>query len=381
MKRFGFSLLTFLLSVGIATSQVVVEGNRYEIKSDLGETESRALAKEMDRRFELYNGLFRFDPKRLPGKLKVRAFAEKEAYDAYLKTSLGETRENACYLHYSRFDRSELVVLKKDGGFFSHQAFIQFLRAFVPQPPLWIREGFAVVFEPLVYDSGRDSFSFEENLAWLETVKRWGVEAPSLAGILLSDENESINAEKLVPAAWAIASFLLNVDDEEYRRFLYEAFLLLKPELASGDNARLIADRGAVWIDLLRAQTDIESYLKSRRTFAELIEDGRAAYAAKNPKAAEKAFLAAAELKSSHYAPQYYLGLLAYEKKEYEVAEKRYKNALENGADEALCSFALGVNAAAAGKASEAREFLERAKTVAPSRYAVKVDELLVKLR
>lgn len=381
MKRFGLLLSTFLFCAGAAAAQIVVEGSRYEVKSDLGEAESRALAKEMDKRFELYNGLFRFDPKELPGKLKVRLFADKDAFDAYLKTSLGETRENACYLHYSRPERSELVVLNKEGNAFSHQAFVQFLRAFVPQPPLWIREGFAVIFEPLRYDAGRDSFSFEENLGWLETVKKWGKDAPSLAEVLLSDEGDSVSAEKTVPASWAIASFLLNVDDEEYRRFLYESFLLMKRELTASENARVIADRGAVWIDLVRAETDYASYLQSRRTFAELIEDGRAAYAAKNPTAAEKAFMAAAELKSSHYAPQYYLGLLAYEKKAYEVAEKRYRNALENGADEALCFFALGVNAAAAGKASEAREHLERAKTVAPSRYAVKVDELLAKLR
>lgn len=381
MKRFALSIFAFLLMTAAAVSETVVVGERYEVRSDLSESETRALAREMDRRFEVYNGLFRFDPSRLPGKLKVRAFAEKKSFDDYLWTTLGEPREGACYLHYSRPERSELVVFERSGGVFPHQAFIQFLRAFIPQPPIWMREGFAVVFDPLAYDPGRDAFQFEENLAWLETVKKWGEDAPKLESILAADESGGLWAERLVPAAWSLASFLLNSDDEEYRRFLYESFLLLKPELSAAENARVVAARGAAWIDAVRAQTDYESYLRSRRTFAELIEDGRAAYAAKKPEDAEKAFMGAAELKQNHYAPYYYLGLLAYEKKEFGIAEERYKKAMEFGADEALCAFALGVNAAADGRAGQAREYLERAKRVAPSRYAAKVDELLAKLR
>jgi hypothetical protein len=381
MKRFALWLFAFLLPAAAAVSETVVVGQRYEVRADLSESETRALAREMDRRFEVYNGLFRFDPARLAGKLKVRAFANKTDYEEYLWTTLGEPREGACYLHYSRPERSELVVFDRASSIFSHQAFVQFLRAFLPQPPVWMREGFAVVFDPLAYDPGRDSFQFEENLAWLETVKKWGEEAPKLENILAADDSGGLWADRLVPASWSLASFLLNSSDEEYRRFLYEAFLLMKPELSAAENALIVARRGAAWIDPVRAQTDYEAYLRSRRTFAELIDDGRAAYAAKKAEDAEKAFLNASELKPNHYAPYYYLGLLAYEKKEFGAAETMYKKAIEFGADEALCSFALGVNAAADGRSNQAREYLERAKAVAPTRYAAKVDELLAKLR
>jgi len=384
MKRSWIAALALVFAAGFvpeAGAQVLMEGPRYEIRSDLSEADTAALAKELDRRFEVYNGLFRFDPSRLEGKLKVRAFADKDAYEEYLRSTLGETRDDACYLHYSRPERCELVVYRRTGSVFSHQAFIQFLRAFLPQPPLWMREGFAVVFEPLLYNAADDSFSFEENLAWLETVKKWGAEAPSIERVMLSDDAESVSADKLTPASWALASFILNTDGEDYRRFLYESFLLMKSGSSAAETARIVAARGAAWIDPERAQADYDAYIKSRRTFAELVEDGRAAYAAKDPSAAERAFLAAVELRPSHYAPQYYLGLLAYERKDYATAELRYKNALSYGADEALCSFALGVNAAAAARPSDARAFLERAKTVAPSRYAARVDELLSKLR
>ena len=381
MKRFALWIFAFLLLAASAVSETVAVGQRYEVRADLSESETRALAREMDRRFEVYNGLFRFDPARLPGKLKVRAFANKKDYDDYLWTTLGEPREGACYLHYSRPDRSELVVFERGDGIFSHQAFVQFIRAFVPQAPIWMREGFAVVFDPLSYDPGRDAFQFEENLAWLETVKKWGEDAPKLENILVAEEPGGLWTDRLVPAAWSLASFLLNSPDEEYRRFLYESFLLMKPELTAAENSSIVARRGAAWIDPVRAQTDYEAYLRSRRTFAELIDDGRAAYAAKKAEDAEKAFLSAADLKPNHYAPYYYLGLLAYEKKEFGSAETNYKKALEFGADEALCSFALGVNAAADGRSNQAREYLERAKAVAPTRYAAKVDELLAKLR
>ncbi len=380
MRRLGISLLVLLIAVGVA-AQVVVEGNRYVVQTDRDEGAARTLAKELDRRFEIYNGLFRFDPSKLEGKLKVRAFSRKSDYDDYLLSVLGETRSEACYLHYSRPDRCELIVYDKTGSAFSHQAFIQFLRAFVPQPPQWIREGFAVIFEPLRYTPSTDTLSFEENLAWLETVKKWGADAPSIEDVVTADAGGSLAADKATPASWALASFIMNSDGEEYRRFLYESFMLLKSDASAEENAQAVAARGAQWIDMKRAEKDIVSYIESRRTFAELIEDGRAAYAKKDPDAAERAFLAAVELKPSHYAPQYYLGLLAYEKKSYDIAEERYKNALAYGADEALCSFALGVNAAAAAKAEDARTYLERAKTVAPSRYAARVDELLSKLR
>jgi hypothetical protein len=46
----------------------------------------------MDLRFSAYTQLFRFDPTRLDGKLKVRAFEDQADFDAYLTAKLGERR-------------------------------------------------------------------------------------------------------------------------------------------------------------------------------------------------------------------------------------------------------------------------------------------------
>ncbi len=391
MKRLAMAVAILIIAVAFMSAQnadadlATATGVYYEVRSELGAADAQALAQEMDLRFAVFERLFRFDSKRLSGKLKVRAYKNETSFDQYLLTTLGETRDGATYLHYSRPERSELVVVR-DGSAASerakaHQAFVQYIRAFVPNPPAWIREGFAIFFETVAYDPEKKALNYEENLAWLETVKGWKSDAPSIANLLLAEESGAVKLSTLQPASWALVSFLLNADQEDYRRFLYESFMLLDSEAASTTNARVIAERGAAWIDPDTAASEYSAYLASRRTFAELIEDGRAAYAAKDPSAAEKAFLAAAELRPSHYAPHYYLGLLAYEKKDYTVAENHYRSAMTLGADEALVSYALGVNAAADGRGEDAKAFLQKAKASSPDRYAVKVDELLARIR
>jgi tetratricopeptide (TPR) repeat protein len=366
-------------------AQTTVVGEHYEILSSLGEVSSRALAREMDLRFAAYELLFRFDPSTLPGKLKIRAFSDKAAFDAYLQTEIGETREEAAYLHYSDRDRSVLAVFLDGptGRILAHQAFIQYLRAFIPNPPSWMREGFAVYFEGIGYDATKDTLTYEENLDWLETVKGWGAKPPSLASVLLADIEGGATLEqtKLTGASWALVSFLLNADGEAYRRTLYEAFMVLGSDKSAADNALAVVRRAAMWIDPENAQKDCTAYLSTRKTFSELIEEGRTAYAAKEAAKAESIFLSAAETRPTHYAPHYYLGLLAYERKDYALAENHYRTAEQFGADVALVNYALGVNAAADGRKSDALAFLKKAKAAAPARYAEKVDEIISRLK
>jgi tetratricopeptide (TPR) repeat protein len=128
-------------------------------------------------------------------------------------------------------------------------------------------------------------------------------------------------------------------------------------------------------------QEDYLAYLASRKTFAELIEAGQRSYAEGDPPQAEVYFHNALEQKPGHYAPYYYLGLLAYEKQNYNAAEQYYQSALQYGADPALVQYALGLNAVAAGKKGEAAGFLEAAAAAAPERYRDRVRELLGRLK
>lgn len=384
MKRLAAVVLVALTVFGVAGAQETVEGKRYQVVTDGNADAARALARELDRRFEVYDALFRFDPATLPGKLRVRVISDKEAFRAYLAAALGQARDETTYLHYSAREKCELVVPGTPGPgdrAFAHQAFVQYLRAFVPQAPAWIREGFGVVFETLNYDAAKDSFDFEENLAWLDTVKAWGKAAPSLEEVLSAGNAPALPPERFTPASWAVASFLLNTKDENYRRFFYESILLLKADSTAAENEGRILARAATWLDPKKVEEDLSAYIQSRKTFAELIDEGRAKYAAKDPEAAQEAFLAASAIKPTHYAPHYYLGLLAYERRDYALAENNYKTALQYGADAALVNYALGVNAAADGRAADARTYLTKAKTLSPARYGARVDELLGKLK
>jgi len=367
-----------------APAASLATGERYEVYSERGVDDAKAIAKALDAYYALFDSTFRFDYRSDGRKLRVRMAASKESFDTYLKAALGSTRDDVVYLHYSRPERSELVLFPKSDGLFdrafAHQAFIQYLRAFVANPPLWVREGFAIVFESAKYDATLNTVLFPENLSWLETVKSMGGQFPSIPDVLLATDSDSIPPTKLYPAAWALASFLMNGKSDIYKRFLWESLLILDPQADASANAQAVAYRGSVLVSPEQALKDFNGYLSSRKTFGELIEEGRAAYAAKDNSKAEAAFIAAAELRNDHYAPHYYLGLLAYERKEYALAETHYRTALQMGAEEAVVEYALGVNAAADGRDADARSHLESARALAPARYAARVEELLKRL-
>ncbi len=356
-------------------------GLYYEVTSDLGSEDAALLAREMDLMFEVFNHLFRFDTKTMPGLFKVRAFGSAEAYNNYVISQLGRVREGAIYLHYNRPERRELIVHRADGvshKLLAHQAFIQFIRGFIPYPPSWMREGFAIFFSTLDYDKEADELTYEENLAWLETVKSWGASAPSIQSVLMADIDGI--PDHFQPASWAWVSFLLNNGNEDYMRTLFESFMLLSPRATAAENTRAVMQRMSSWLSSETMKRDYDIYFASRRTFAEFIEEGRAAYAAKEQVRAELFFLGALELRPTHYAPYYYLGLLSYEAKNYDMAEQYYRSALQYGADQALMQYAMGLNALSAGRQEDARFFLRQASEGSPERYKSRVEELLKRI-
>ncbi|HCM26809.1 MAG: hypothetical protein A2Z99_04155 [Treponema sp. GWB1_62_6] len=390
MNKLATAMAIVALAATLAgAEEATARGLRYEARSELGEADAGQLARELDLRFEAFQRLFRFDPALLPSRLKARAFKDEASFDAYLTEALGETRDGASYLHYAKSDRSELLIVR-DGKestarAFAHQSFVQYLRAFIPNPPAWIREGFAIFFDTLGYDAEKGELHYEENLAWLDSVKAWGTSAPSPQKVLTADANAEASASMspsvFQGASWALVSFLLNTGNEDYRRSMYEGFMLLDPEASAAANAMTFADRLGRWTDVTAAGEDFAAYMAGRKTFTELIEAGRTAYSAKDAEKAEDAFLDAGRLRPTHYAPHYYLGLIAYERKDYALAENQYRTSLQLGADEALVSYALGVNAAADGRNEDARTYLTKAKSADPARYGTRAEELMARLK
>ena len=340
---------------------------------------------ELEQRFAVYNSIFRFDPALLVSPLRVRVFTDKDEYDSYVGSRLGNPRPGAVYLHYRSPENRELVILEgseEERRLIPHQAFIQFLRAFIPDPPAWIREGFAVYFNTLEFDRASDALVYEENLIWLETAKSLTVDPETvfLADSSFTETSQASAAGSGFHAAsWSLVSFFMADKNSEYYRALTDSFMVLSPGATVEENSRAMYRRLTLFspIDVLTG--NYNAFIAGKKTFAELVEEGQKAYDAGNSAAAEDFFRRAAELRSSHHIPCYYLGLLAYGDKKYNEAEEFYLMALNNGAERALIQYARGVNAAAAGRRSEALVFLEEAS--AEERYKARSDELIRRLR
>jgi tetratricopeptide (TPR) repeat protein len=286
------------------------------------------------------------------------------------------------YLHYTLRERRELVIHRgspDEKRALSREAFIQFFRGFVDDPPSWMREGFAVYFSGFRYDEVLGKLEYKENLSWLDSVKKLGKDAPSLEWILLADVLG--RPDNFQSAAWALVSFFMNTGKEEYYRTLGEVFLTLSDQAAAEDNSKYAAQRITAWIDLEKMHLDYEDYLVSRKTFNDLLKNGQDAYNAKDYLTADICFSSALNLRSDHYAPYYYLGLLSYRKRDYDMAENYYRLSQDKGASPALIFYARGLNAASAGKKEDAIACLEEAAKVNPAQYRDKAGDLIKRLK
>jgi tetratricopeptide (TPR) repeat protein len=354
----------------------------YQVFSQLGEGDADNLAGELNMRFNEYNRIFHFDPQRLHIPLRARIFADKAAYDRYVSSRLGRTRDGAVYLHYTQPDQRELVVLRgspDEAAMTAHQSFIQFLRAFVPSPPAWIREGFSIYFNTLAFDTQTQRLTYRENLTWLDAVKNPGTAAPPLESIFLADIRGI--PDHFQGFSWALVSFFLNSGNMDYFRTLVESFTALSDSAPAAGNAEAVFYGITRWIDPMVLGNDFRAYLAGRKTFTEYIEAGQQAHAAGDRAEAETNFLKAQALRPAHFVPCYYLGLLAYEGKAYDQAENYYRSALEYGADQGLIQYARGLNAASAGRRAEAISLLEQAAAAAPDRYGDRAASIISQLR
>ena len=191
--------------------------DHYLVLSELGQDRADALSRQLEALFGLYDGFFRYDPAGLKAKLNVREFKDKAGFDIYMNQIVGQSKDDFVYLHYPSPERSELLVFPKDEPDFSaslaHQAFVQFIKAFIPNPPLWIREGVAVGFESATWDDKAGKLSFPENLAWLETVKSLkdrSLLMPLDKLLTIGQDEARAELDVFYPQAWAFVSFLQN---------------------------------------------------------------------------------------------------------------------------------------------------------------------------
>ncbi|GHV81594.1 hypothetical protein AGMMS49991_01520 [Spirochaetia bacterium] len=354
----------------------------YQVISDAGSSDAAAIVRELELRFNFYNRIFRYNTSALTSPLRVRAFHDRQSYDTYVSSQLGSTRPGAVYLHYDQSDRRELVIHRGSPGErenLPREAFIQFFRAFVANPPAWLREGFGVYFSTLRYSDILEELTYTENLTLLDTVRELGADAPSLELVLLADTLGI--PENFTSIAWSLVSFFLNNGKEEYFRTMAEIFMTLSNNFTARQNAELTAQRISLWIDISSLHADYNEYINARKTFIAQVKNGQEAYSAKDFVTAQICFSTAVNLRPDQYVPYYYLGLITYENRDHSTADSYYRMALERGANEDIVSYARGVNAMAAGRNADAIRYLENAARISPAIYRDRVAELLQRLR
>lgn len=363
------------------------ESAHYIVYSQLGVDRAADLSSRLEALFTLFGGVFHFDAATLPAKLNVREFKDKAGFDSYLNQAAGQTKDDFVYLRFPTVERSELLLFVKDGpdaeASLAHQAFVQYLKSFMKNPPLWMIDGFAVYFESAAWDASSKSLNFPENMAWLETAKALQSKnglLPMARFLTMSQDDSRSSLDVFYPESWAFVSFLMSSKDKTYSRLLWDSIAALRKDGSLEENQEAIGNAIATWYGVEAVQTAFLSYLGGRKTFAEFLADGVAAYNAKTLDVARAAFESAAKMDATSYVPSYYLGLIAYNAGDYGLAEYDYRTALKLGCDPAAANYALGVNAFAQNRTDDAKSFLLAAKAASPDRYGAKADELLKRL-
>jgi len=410
-KKFGSPLgflpfvciLLFLEGVPFGFSQATrgpsTEGTFHEAKtlhyrvfSQISPSHATEMGAYLEQLYQLFNSYFHFPELSSATPLTVRIFHAKEPFDRYLSLFLNESREDFVYLHHSDPTRRELLLYQCPPEIFypslNHQALLQFLRSHIQNPPLWIREGFAIFFEKVGMDPSSNTVRFKENLDWLDTLKGMiePASSPDRAFIplerflFLTPEEARQNLRAFYPQAWGLVTFLLYAEDRSYPRFLWDTLSSLKGDATLGENNDSLRRRVLSFYNVDKLEQDFKTYIQKRPSFTSLMKTGITAYEKDAYKEAEEAFTGAVAIEPSDPLPYYYLGLIAYATKNYPKAEEQYQKALSLGGPKGLIQYALGVNAFAWNRFAEARTYLTIAIEADPS-FKEKAQPLLKRLQ
>jgi hypothetical protein len=397
MKRRCIIVVLFVLVTALASGQnmEMAEGTHYRVFSEAGKIDAQAKVEFLDAFFNLYNSYFHFSPASLSGKMTVRIFSSKEGFDSYLNSLVSETRDTFVFLQYRESGKSELagyVMENKDSERRSliHHGFVQFLRSFVTEPPLWLQKGFAIYFEKSTFDADGKTAIYRENLEWapyLRTLLRKESESEGSSGLLplnallyVEADTANANIDPFYAESWGLVSFLLNSEFKNYNRVLWDAISSLSADADKRENEAAVVKTAFEWTDRNQFINDFTSYAASIKTFPDLIDIGMNAYGLERFDEAEEAFVSAMTLRPESYIPYYYLGLIGYSRGDYPSAEYYYHSAIKVGGSEPLAFYALGVNAYADSRNSDASFYLNQVKELDPEGFGAKADNLLARI-
>jgi tetratricopeptide (TPR) repeat protein len=368
----------------------MAESPHYRVYSETSQSQADETSRIMEACLVLYNGVFHFDLSQLPGRLQVKVFRNVDSFNAYLTTLLSQTRDDFVFVAYSDPKKSELVAFTKESsqyiGSLLHQGCIQFMKAFIANPPVWLREGVATYLEEAVYNTRTATLTFRPNYLWLDSLKEILLEPEPTKLIpftdlsLLTREAAQEQLAVFYPEAWGLVTFLIGSPDNSENRIFWDAISALDPQASLEENSQRVRKRAFSWVSDLTLAGDFRAYVLSLKTARDLLREGVELYGKGELDQAEKAFRLALEQESGSEAACYYLGLIAYVRKDYPKAQDLYQKAATLGLSAGLVNYALGVNALAAGKIPDAVKYLKMSKDAEPAAYGEKSDAILKRI-
>jgi tetratricopeptide (TPR) repeat protein len=379
-----------LLAFAQDAAQFTAETDHYRVFAATSQAQAEDVARRMEAALALYNGIFHFDLAALPAKFRVKVFADINAFNTYLDTVLSQARQDFVFVAWSDPERSELLCFPKEDKAFTasllHQGCIQFVKGFIDNPPVWLREGAASYLDASTWDAKSGSFAFKPNLAWLESLQAMirgetpskPISFPDL--LTMSRDKAQAQMDVFSPQSWGLVQFLLDAPDRGYSRILWDSIFALSPKATLEENSQLARKRGFSWVTDQKLRQDFEEYILSLKTATTLVKEGIDQYSKGDLANAEQSFTRSLDLEPGGATAWYYQGLLAYGRKDYAKAEDLYMKAFQLGLNAGIINYALGVNSFAAGKNADATKYLNFAKEADKKVYAEKVDALLKRI-
>ncbi len=395
----AFFLCVSMLAFAQDTSQAprysadlafTAETEHYRVFAETSQTQAEDVARRMEAALALYNSIFHFDLSQLATKFRVKVFRDLDSFNVYLGKVLSQTRTDFVFVAWSDPERSELLTFPKEDKAFTasllHQGCIQFIKGFIDNPPVWLREGVATYLDGSLWDPVAGAFTTGPNLAWLDTLKSMiRGETPSklipFTDLLtLTREQAQAQMDVFAPQSWGLVQFLLNATDRSYSRVLWDSIVALDPKATLDDNSQRALKKGFAWVKDPQLLQDFEGYVLSLKTPIDLVKDGIDLYTKGDMANAELSFTKSLALDPTSGTAAYYLGLIEYSRKNYPRAEDQYMKAFQLGANAGVINYALGVNSFAAGKNADATKYLTLAKQADKATYGERVDALLKRM-
>ena len=392
MKRNLYAIIVLLLFgfAGWAQDTFFSSGDVYQVYSDVSQDHANKVLAQLEAYTPIFEDILHYDRAKLSSPLKVKIKGSAESYQAYVADYVDSPKDIFLFLQYTDPVKSELIGYDPDDGTFEtkliHHAFIQYLKAFIPNPPLWLQKGLAIYLEKSYYSSVTDTAEYAMNMEWTKTLKKYLIETPSAGklsvGTLLSIDVDTANAniQEFYAQSWGVVHFLLNSDNKRYNRIIWDILDNLQAEYSREENQSVAMEKGFGWVTKDAFVKDYTGYVAELKTFADLVREGIALYSEKSFNDSLSVFNKAIAIDANYNVPYYYLGLLHYEMKDYPMAEYYYQESLERGSDPNLTYYAMGIAAYSESSYDRALDYLNLVVEGDPEGYGVKAQELIEKI-